>query len=43
MEKELFGKLDTTDKKDIEILDELMKEKRSVEKPSEKIREPASA
>ena len=43
MEKDLFGKLDTTDKKDIEILDKLMEEKRDSDGSSDKTREPVSA
>ena len=43
MNKVLFGKLDTTDKKDIEILEKLMEEKRGKENTSERNREPVSA
>lgn len=31
MEKTLFGKLDTTDKEDIEFLEKLMEEKRKID------------
>lgn len=43
MEKELFGKLDTTDKKDIDLLEKLMEEKRNKGNVPEQTREPASA
>ena len=38
MEKDLFGKLDTTDKKDIEIFEKLMEEKRKEVNPPEDVK-----
>ena len=43
MDSNLFGKLDTTDKKDIEALEKIMEEKRKKGNTSEEIREPVSA
>ena len=43
MDKDLFGKLDTTDKKDIDVLEKLMKEKRNKENTTKDTREPVSA
>ena len=38
MEKDLFGKLDTTDKKDIEIFEKLMEEKRKEDNTPEDVK-----
>lgn len=43
MEKDLFGKLDTTEKKYIGILEKLMEEKRNADNTSENTRKPVSA